>query len=300
MRALLIGGGFRGESPDAPTAAPPPAEFRPDWNRPGVRVVAMDRGHTVIQGDCLDFLECLPDAGVPLFVADPPYASGGATTTSRKATPARKYGLTQAMSFEGDARDQRSFALWMDRWLRTALRKARPDGGLLAVFTDWRQLPTVADAVQASGWVWRATLTWDKRGAGRGTLWGWRNTAEFVVIGCRGTPDREAEDWPSAKASVLRFAGARRRIHITQKPEALLADIIGQVPDGRGPVVDPFVGSGATMAAAARMGRSSIGGDLNPVFCEAAADRLHLRLTPYLDASLDTPGTIYLRERPPK
>ena len=272
MKQSLIGGGYRGERPDTPTPEEPGSPI-PDWDRPGVQVVAAGSGHTVVHADVVDLIECLPDGSIPMWVADPPYCSGGATTTSRKAAPGGKYGLEVGMSFEGDQRDQRAFGQWTTDWMRRALRKTRPDGGLLFVFSDWRQAPAVADCLQVAGWTWRGTLTWDKRGAGRGLLWGYRMTAEFLLWASRGAP-ADRDGWPAAKESVIRASGVRKRLHLTEKPIPVLREIIGQVPAGRGPVVDPFCGSGATMAAAAELGRESIGADLNPAFCRASADRL--------------------------
>ena len=271
MRQFLLSGGFKGERPPTPEPEDRGSPI-PDWDRPGVRVHASGNGHTVVQADVLDALECLPDGSIPLVLTDPPYCSGGATTTSRKSAPGSKYGLEVGMSFEGDSRDQRSFVRWTDAWMRAALRKSRPDGGILAVFSDWRQVPAVSDAIQTSGWTWRGLICWDKRGAGRGLLWGWRGTAEYILWASRGTPDRAG--WPLAKESVIRASGVQKRLHITEKPITVLREIIGQVPAERGPVVDPFCGSGATMAAAAELGRESIGADLNPAFCRASADRL--------------------------
>ena len=275
MRQFLLHGGFVGERPETP-APLAPSKAVPDWNRPGVQVFAGDENHTVVNADVMDFLECLPDNSVPLWLTDPPYCSGGATTASRKAAVGSKYGLEIGMSFEGDHRDQRTFGQWTDGWMRAALRKSRPDAGLLFVFSDWRQLPAVSDAIQRSGWTWRGVLTWDKRGQGRGLLWGFRVTAEYIVWASRGNPT-DLENWPGGKQSVIRQGGVRDRIHMTEKPTAILTEIIGQVPDGRGPVVDPFVGSGATMAAAASLDRPSLGCDINPAFCRAAADRLGLK-----------------------
>lgn len=275
MRQFLLSGGYRGERPGEAKVEDRGSPI-PDWNRAGVRVHARSAEHAVVEADVLDFLACLPDNSIPLILTDPPYASGGATTVSRKAAPAGKYGLVQSASFEGDQRDQRSFTLWTREWMRLALRKARPDGGVLAVFCDWRQFPTVSDCLQVSGWTWRGCVCWDKRGAGRGLLWGFRNTFEFILWASHGAPPDRGSGWPSAKPAVIRASGVRKRVHMTEKPVAVLREIIAQVPAERGPVVDPFVGSGATLAACAELGRPAFGADSNPAFVRAAGERLGL------------------------
>ena len=43
-------------------------------------------------------------------------------------------------------------------------------------------------------------------------------------------------------------------------------------------MLDPFLGSGTTCWVAKRLGRRSIGIELNPTFCQVAADRCRQRV----------------------
>jgi hypothetical protein len=110
------------------------------------------------RGDALAVLRAIPDASVDTVITDPPYSSGGFTRGDRSLPPAMKYTMNgtkiERPAFAGDNRDQRSFAYWCALWLGECLRVAKP-GAPLCVFTDWRKLPTMTDAVQAGGWVWR-------------------------------------------------------------------------------------------------------------------------------------------------
>ena len=54
----------------------------------------------------------------------------------------------------------------------------------------------------------------------------------------------------------------------TQKPLALLERIINASSNPGDVVFDPFCGSGTTLVAAKRLGRTSLGVEINPVFCE--------------------------------
>ncbi len=62
--------------------------------------------------------------------------------------------------------------------------------------------------------------------------------------------------------------------HPTQKPERLLADLVADFTDDGETVLDPFAGSGTTLVAAKRLGRKSIGIELNEQYAEACARRL--------------------------
>lgn len=108
-------------------------------------------------GDCLDLLRTIPDASVGCILTDPPYASGGISLRDRQQRTQTKYKLGNVKKvypeFFGDAKDQRGWLAWAQLWLAQCWRVAR-EGAPLLMFTDWRQLPTMTDAIQAAGWTW--------------------------------------------------------------------------------------------------------------------------------------------------
>lgn len=61
-------------------------------------------------------------------------------------------------------------------------------------------------------------------------------------------------------------------VHPTQKPLALMEWCIRREKTGL-PVLDPYSGSGTTLVAAKRIGRRSIGIEINEEYCEIAARR---------------------------
>ncbi len=122
-------------------------------------------------GDALILLRELTDESVDLVLTDPPYSSGGMFRGDRAGrTTNEKYVQTgtfaERVDFDGDSRDQRGFLAWASLWLAECWRATKVGGSCL-VFTDWRQLPTLTDAVQAGGWIWRGIVVWDKTAATR-------------------------------------------------------------------------------------------------------------------------------------
>src|SRR4029077_17980179 len=84
----------------------------------------------------------------------------------------------------------------------------------------------------------------------------------------------------------LRHDGGRK-MHPTQKPEALLHRII-LASSNRGDVIlDPFLGSGTTAAVAKRLARRFIGIEREQAYAEAARARLKA-VTPLKAASVET------------
>ena len=239
-------------------------------------------GITIHHGEALGVLNQLPTASANVLMADPPYSSGGMFRSDRALEPDEKYrGWSQNEngssrkptseygSFAGDTRDQRGYQYWTALWMAQAHRIAAP-GAHAFVFTDWRQLPTVTDAVQAGGWVWRGIVVWDK-GVGRPMKGRFRNHLEYAVWATHGAPDNSGA-YPSTLINVP-TVGHGERQHVTQKPVALFAHLLSLVPAG-GVVLDPFMGSGSTLLAAYELGYKAIGIEIDERYCEIAVNRL--------------------------
>jgi site-specific DNA-methyltransferase (adenine-specific) len=223
-------------------------------------------------GDCLEILPQL--RGVDAIITDPPYSSGGQFRGDRMHNVVDKYvqttsSHTSRAGFAGDTRDQRAFLAWATMWLSKALHVAN-DGAVLCVFTDWRQLPTMTDAVQCGGWVWRNLVTWWKPGI-RMQRGRFSSSAEYVIYGSRGAP-AAGEHSPQ---NVLKCAPVRgeHKQHIAEKPIELIEALIGVTPAGA-VVVDPFMGAGTTGVACAKLGRRFIGIELDPGHFATACARI--------------------------
>lgn len=246
-----------------------------------------DRGHvthlhhqepgvTLYRGDVLATLRTLPDNSVDAVLADPPYSSGGAYRGDRALqSTTRKYVSTGARvvgpAYTGDNRDQRSYLAWCTLWLAEALRVARP-GALVLMWSDWRQLPTATDAIQAGGWVWRGVVPWVKPShRSRPVAGGFWNQTEYFVWGSAG-PMRP--DYTTCLPGVVNAAAPRAdRVYITEKPREV-ADLAVQAAPPGGTVLDLFTGSGTFLAAARRAGRTAIGVEQDPDACAVAVEYL--------------------------
>jgi DNA modification methylase len=79
---------------------------------------------------------------------------------------------------------------------------------------------------------------------------------------------------PGKVSSVWQIAPAKRNGHETPKPEALLERIILATSNPGDVVLDPMFGSGTTGAVAVRLGRSFVGCEIKPRYCEMARARI--------------------------
>lgn len=226
-------------------------------------------------GDSLHLLRALPSESVDAIITDPPYSSGGMTRGDRLAQPSAKY-LDEASvgkfpEFYGDNRDQRGFLAWCSLWLADAWRVTRPSG-VLAMFVDWRMLPTVTDAVQAGGWVWRGIVPWHKPAA-RPQTGRFTQACEFVVWGSKGPLplDRDVPCLPGLVTGMP--VPTKEREHLTEKPLQVMREIVRIAAPG-GLVLDPFAGSATTGAAALLEGRQFLGFELSEEYLEIGRARL--------------------------
>jgi site-specific DNA-methyltransferase (adenine-specific) len=65
----------------------------------------------------------------------------------------------------------------------------------------------------------------------------------------------------------------RPRFHQSQKPEAVMEWCLGLVPDAE-TILDPFMGSGTTLVACAKLGRKGIGIEIDEGYFKTACERV--------------------------
>ena len=235
-------------------------------------------GIKLYDGDALAVMRRLEPGAYDAIITDPPYAAGvslaakGASTATKYCDNKRDNPLPD---FEGDGMDQRTWTLFMADVLREGRRLCKP-GAVCALFIDWRMLPSLTDAMQRAGWIWRGVAVWDKL-TSRPQKGRFRQQAEFLVWGSAGKlpVSRPVPVLPG----VFRHANVQpgERVHQVQKPLELMREVVRIcVPGGR--VLDPFAGSGSTLLAAAQEGFAADGIECSPDIARTAAERLGVQL----------------------
>ena len=237
-----------------------------------------DDAVTIYCGDCR---EIVPTLGrFDLLLTDPPYSSGGQFRGDRAMAPSVKYINSDSQEtckheFSGDNLDQRAFLSWASMWLSCCHENAK-EGAVAMLFTDWRQLPIMTDAIQHGGWVWRNIITWWKPGIrmqrGRPS-----SSAEYVVYASKGIPTA-GELSPQ---NVLKFApvGGSDKEHICEKPLELIRTLVGLSEIGA-TILDPFAGSCTTGRAAKDLGRKAVLIEREERYCEIGAKRMQQEVLP--------------------
>ena len=239
---------------------------KPYYDRGGIRLY---------HGDCLQILPLLPPGSIDAAITDPPYCSGGVTMAEKARDPQAKYcqngNACGRPTFGGDARDQRSFGFWASLWLTECRRLVRP-GGYALVFSDWRQLPTMTDTLQAGGWVWRGIISWNKGRGARAPHKGYfKHQCEYVTWGTNG-PCLKALHAGPFDGCVSESVKQADKFHMTGKPTKLMCQLVECVAPGS-TVLDTFSGSSTTGVACALTGRKFIGIEQSEEYCEISAKR---------------------------
>lgn len=226
------------------------------------------KGADLYRGDCLAVLPFL-EGGFDAVVTDPPYSSGGQSKGERARPTGSKYlntGATKFPDFLGDTKDQRSYLHWSALWMGLCQERLA-DGGLMLVFSDWRQLPVTTDAMQAAGITWQGIAVWDKTGGARPRKGGFRSQAEYIVWGSKGA--LRGERYAPGVFRVNPQAGGK--LHQVGKPLPLMEELVAAC----GPrILDPFMGSGTTGAAALQQGKTFVGIEASQHYFEVARTRM--------------------------
>ena len=248
-----------------------------------------DTAGEIVVGDCLEVLGGLPDRSVDLVFADPPYnlQLGGDLHRPDNSK-------VDAVDDDWDRFD--SFADY-DRFTRAWLgqcRRVLKDDGALWTIGSYHNVFRVGAAMQDLGFwllndvVWRKanpmpnfkgtrlanaheTLIWAAKAKGQK-----RYTFNYDALKVFNDDTQMRSDWTlPICAGEERLKGADgKKLHPTQKPEALLHRVLLASTRPGDVVLDPFFGTGATGAAAKRLGRRFVGIERERDYAAAAAERI--------------------------
>ena len=244
---------------------------------------------TILIGDCIAELEKLPAASVDLVFADPPYnlqLQGDLRRPDQSLVDAVDDAWDQFESFS-------AYDAFTRAWLLQVRRVLKPSGTLW-VIGSYHNIFRVGTALQDLGfWVlndviWRKTnpmpnfrgrrftnahetLIWAARGA---DAKGYTFNYEALKAGNEDLQPRSDWLFPICSGGERLKGDDGKKVHPTQKPEALLARVLLSASKPGDVVLDPFFGSGTTGAAAKRLGRHFIGVERDRDYAAAAQARI--------------------------
>ena len=237
----------------------------------------------IVNADCLEVMKQMPDKSVDLVVTDPPY---GTTNLEWDIVP----------NFE---------KLWSEM-----LRVGKES----CAFIFTASQPFTTDLINSNRAMFKYEMIWEKERPSNIFLMGKQvgKTHENIAIFYASQPTFNPQKTPNGKnrtretmqkyvgnklkhqggksitsyrsdwdgsvslpRSVLYFVrDSHAENHPTQKPVALLNNLVATFSNKDDVIFDPFLGSGTTAVAAKQLGRNFIGIELSQRYCDIANERL--------------------------
>jgi DNA modification methylase len=158
-------------------------------------------------------------------------------------------------------------------------------GALHFVCLDWRHLPELLTASRRVYSEFKNLCVWVKESGGQGSLYRSRHELVFVFksgrarhrnniqLGQYGRYRTNVWEYPRVNSPARNGAERLSDIHPTIKPTAMVADAILDCTSRNDIVLDPFLGSGTTIIAAERTGRTCYGMELDPAYADTSVRR---------------------------
>lgn len=256
-------------------------------------------------GDCVAELNKLPAGSVDLVFADPPY-------NLQLQRDLKRPDDSRVDAVDDDWDKFSSFSAYDDftrAWLLAAKRAMKPNATLW-VIGSYHNIFRVGAILQDLGFwilndvVWRKTNPMPNFRGRRFTnahetlIWAAREqsskyTFNYDALKAGNEDVQVRSDWtiPLCTGEERLKDSIGKKIHPTQKPEALLARAILSASKPGDIVLDPFFGSGTTGAVAKRLGRHFIGIERDRDYAAAAMKRIdavepleEAALVPYISA----------------
>jgi modification methylase len=243
----------------------------------------------IVIGDCIAEMAKLTPGSVDLVFADPPY-------NLQLQGDLKRPDDSRVDAVDDDWDKFSSFAAYDDftrAWL-TACRRAMKPAATLWVIGSYHNIFRVGTILQDLGFwilndvVWRKTNPMPNFRGRRFTnahetlIWAARTpnakgyTFNYEALKAGNEDIQVRSDWtlPLCTGEERLKGDDAKKLHPTQKPEALLARVLLSASRPDDLVLDPFCGTGTTGAVAKRLGRRFIGFEREEAYARAARKRI--------------------------
>lgn len=258
-----------------------PAALGPAVSRPG-DLWLLER-HRLACGSALDpatYQPLLEGAKADVVFTDPPYnVPIQNNVCGNGAIQHREFAMASGEMSTGE------FTAFLHKAFRLLVSHTSA-GSVHFICMDWRHLGEMVSAgVDAYGGLLNLCV-WCKSNGGMGSLY--RSQHELVFVfkngNARHCNNVQLGKFGRNRTNVWQYAGANDfsrnteegnllAMHPTVKPVALVADALLDCSRRGEVVLDPFLGSGTTLIAADRVGRSCRGIEMDPLYVDTAIRR---------------------------
>tara|TARA_Y100000590_G_scaffold159382_1_gene182834 strand:+ start:3875 stop:4948 length:1074 start_codon:yes stop_codon:yes gene_type:complete len=241
----------------------------------------------IINGECLKELKKIPDETFDLIFADPPYnlqLQNNLTRPDMSKVNAVNDKWDQFESFK-------TYDKFTFEWLYECRRILKKNGSIW-VIGSYHNIFRVGKIIQDLGFWILNDVIWNKNNPMpnfRGTRF--TNAHETLIWASKSKKSKYTFNYQSMKSfnddlqmrstwnfpicsGKERLKNKGKKVHSTQKPEALLHRIILASSNKQSFILDPFLGSGTTAVVSKKLGRHYFGIEKEKIYFQAANERL--------------------------
>lgn len=267
--------------PEAPDAA---EDAVPEFTGPAVSrmgdVWILGR-HKLVCGDARssdDYARLLGNERVDMVFTDPPY---------NVAIDGHVCGLGSVkhreFAFASGEMSEAQFTQFLEASLG-AMASVMREGAIAFVCMDWRHMGELLTAGRTAFTELKNLVIWNKTNGGMGAFY--RSKHELIFVFKQGTAPHtnsfglgetgryRTNVWDYAGiSSISASRGDELAMHPTVKPVAMIADAIRDCSKRGEIILDGFGGSGSTLMAAEKTGRSARLIEYDPIYCDTIIRR---------------------------
>ncbi len=263
----------------------------------------------ILQGDCVEILKTFPEKSIDLIFADPPYFMQTQGELLRVSG--------EPFSGVSDSWDKfeslKAYDDFCTSWLKECKRVLKNSGSIW-VIGSFQNIFRLGYIMQNLGFWIINDIIWSKSNpvpnfkgtrfcnAHETLIWCAKNKNSKYTFNYKTMKHLNNDKQEKSVWNIGICIGNERlkdesgkKIHSTQKPQALLEKLILASSKEKDLILDPFFGTGTTGAAAKRLGRHFIGIEQNELYIKEAG----LRIAKVQSLSNDITGAKF-ETKPPK
>lgn len=225
-------------------------------------------------GNAIDIMQKLPNSCIDLIVTSPPYNLKNSTGNGMKDGRGGKWSNARLLNGYANYNDNMphdEYVAWQRECLWEMMRVLKSDG---AIFYNhkWRVQGGLLQDRQdiVAEFPVRQIIIWKRKGGINFNKGYFLPTYEVIYF--IANPKFELAPKANSYGDIWEFTQDMNNPHPAPFPIDLIERVITST--NAKIVLDPFMGSGTTAAAAQNQGRDFIGIDISPEYCEMAAKRL--------------------------
>lgn len=227
------------------------------------RVSRSERLWDVRRGDLSELLIEMPDSEVDFILTDPPY---GIDINTQKFAAGTTHRYDDSETY---ARDLCTFII-QEGW-----RLTKPRANLF-IFCKWSLFGFLKETAKKFGWdTWADPIIWQKSHTEGSAPWGRQGFIHTFEMALFATKGQKGVYGPIPDVLDFQKVPSRLRQHGAEKPTLLLEYLIEKMSAPGELILDPCVGSGSTLLAAAKKSRRSIGVEVDEKYYNRAMTRMH-------------------------